>query len=52
MLKKKQREFESKLSSVRIRGNKSNKQLSEIEDVTKFYKLPEKLLKLIMIILK
>ena len=30
-----------KLSSVRIGGNKSNKQLSEIENITKFYKLRE-----------
>ena len=30
--------FESKLSSVRIGGNKSNKMLSEIENITKFYK--------------
>ena len=30
--------FESKLTSVRIGGNKLNKQLSEIENFTKFYK--------------
>ena len=42
-------EFESKLSSVRVVDNKSNKQLSKIENFTKFYKSREKL---IMIILK
>ena len=36
---KNQRKFESKLSSVEIGGNKSNKQLSKIENITKFYKL-------------
>ena len=42
-------EFELKLSSVRVVDNKSNKQLSKIENFTKFYKSREKL---IMIILK
>ena len=42
-------EFESKLSSVRVVGNKSDKQLSKIENFTKFYKSREKV---IMIILK
>ena len=28
-------EFESKLTSVRIGGNKSDKELSEIENITK-----------------
>ena len=30
--------FESQLSSVRVEGNKSEKQLSEIKNITKFYK--------------
>ena len=37
--------FESKLSSVRIGGNKSNKQLSEIEHITTFYKSGEEVIK-------
>ena len=45
MQKKNQREFESRLSSARIGGNKSNKRLSEIEKVTKFYKLQQKVIK-------
>ena len=40
-LEKKRTEFESKLISVRIGGNKSKKQLSEIENITKFYKSQE-----------
>ena len=31
-------EFKSKLSSVRIGGNELNKKLSEIENITNFYK--------------
>ena len=31
-------EFQSKLSIARMRGNKLKKQLSEIEDITNFYK--------------
>ena len=38
---KNQMEFESKLSSIRLGGHKSNKQLSEIENITSFYKLRE-----------
>ena len=38
-------EFESKLNSVRIGVDKSNKQLSNIENNTKFYKLREKVIK-------
>ena len=38
-------EFEPKLSSVRVGGNKPDKQLSEIENITKFYKSPEKVIK-------
>ena len=34
-----------KLSSVRIGGNKSNKPLSEIKNITKFYKSREKFIK-------
>ena len=34
-VEKSQLEFESKLSSVRIRGNKSNNQLSKIENIKK-----------------
>ena len=30
--------FQSKLDSVRIGGNKSNKQLSDMENIKKFYK--------------
>ena len=32
-------EFESKLSSVTIGANESSKQLSEIENISEFYKL-------------
>ena len=42
---KNKREFESKLSSARLGGNKSNKQLSEIEIITKIYKLPKEVIK-------
>ena len=35
---KNQREFESKLSSVKIGGNKPKKQVSEIVNIKKFYK--------------
>ena len=38
-------EFESTLCSVRIGGNKSDKQLSEIENITKFYKSREEVIK-------
>ena len=31
-------EFESKLSSVRIGANESRKELSEIENISEFYK--------------
>ena len=41
---KNQIEFQSKLSSVRVGGNKSDKQLSEIENITKFYKSREKVI--------
>ena len=44
-------EFESKLSSVIIVGNKLDKQLSKLENITKFINC-ERLLKFIMIILK
>ena len=40
-LEKNQMEFESKLSSARVGGNKSDKQLSETENITKFYKSQE-----------
>ena len=39
--KKNLTEFESKLISVRIESNKSKKQLSEIEHITKFHKSRE-----------
>ena len=42
---KNQMEFESKLSSIRMGDLKSNKQLSEIEDITNFYKLREESIK-------
>ena len=45
MWKKNQREFESRLSSTRIGGNKSNKRLSEIEKITKFYKSQQEVIK-------
>ena len=38
-------EFESKLSSAMVEGNKSDKQLSEIENITIFYKLQDKVIK-------
>ena len=44
-VEKNQSEFELKLSSVRIGVNKSNKQLSEIENITKFYKSREQIIK-------
>ena len=44
-------EFESKLSSVIIVGNKLDKQLSKLENITKFINC-ERLLKFIMIVLK
>ena len=40
-----QMEFELKLSSVKIGGTKSGKELSEIEDITKFYISPETFIK-------
>ena len=42
---KKWREFESKLSSVRIWGNKQNKQLSGIENIMNFYESWEEVIK-------
>ena len=42
-------EFESKLSRVRIGANESSKQLSEIENISEFYKSWEKLLNFIML---
>ena len=38
-------QMESKLNSVKIGGNKSNKQLSEIENITNFYKLRQEVIK-------
>ena len=38
-------EFELKLSSIRLGGNKSNNQLSEIENITNFYKSQEEVIK-------
>ena len=38
VIEKNQMKFESKLSSVRVEGNKSDKQLSKTENITKFYK--------------
>ena len=38
-------EFQSKLSIARMRGNKLKKQLSEIEDITNFYKSWEEVIK-------
>ena len=38
-------EFESKLSSIKIKGNKSVKHLSEIENIRKFYKSREEVIK-------
>ena len=37
-------EFESKLSSVRIGDNESRKELSEIENISEFYKSWEKVI--------
>ena len=34
-------EFQLKLSSIRMRGNKLSKQLSEVGHITNFYKLWE-----------
>ena len=45
MLKKNQIEFESKLSSVIMEGNKWNKQLSEIENIRNFYKSEAEVIK-------
>ena len=45
VVEKIQIEFESKFSSVTIGGNKLDKQLCEIENITKFYKLPEEVIK-------
>ena len=39
-------EFKSKLSSVWIGGNKLDKQLCEIENITKFYKSQEEVIKI------
>ena len=38
-------EFEPKLSSVSIGGNKSKKQLSELEKISKFQKSQEEIIK-------
>ena len=38
-------EFDSTLGSVRIEGHKSGKLLSEIENITKFYKSREEVIK-------
>ena len=38
-------EFESKLNSAKVGGNKSNKKLSEMENVMKFYKSQDKIVK-------
>ena len=43
---KNKKEFESKISSVRIGGNKLEKQLNGIEKITKFYKSREEATKL------
>ena len=45
MQKKCKLEFESKLSSERVGNNKSDIQQSEIENIEKFYKLQEKVIK-------
>ena len=42
---KMQMKFESKLSSERVGNNKSDIQQSEIENIEKFYKLQEKVIK-------
>ena len=39
-------EFKLKLSTLRIGCNKSDKQLSEIENITKVYKLQEEVIKI------
>ena len=44
-VEKNQMEFESELSSIRIGRNKSEKQLSEIENITEFYKSWEQVIK-------
>ena len=44
-VEKNQIEFESKLSSIRIGTNKPKKQLSEMENITKFYKSREEVIK-------
>ena len=36
-------EFESKLNSAKVGGNKSDKKLSEMENVMKFYKSQDKI---------
>ena len=38
-------EFESKLNSAKVEGNKSDKKLSEMENVMKFYKSQDKIVK-------
>ena len=38
-------ELESKLSSVKVGGNKTGKKLSEIEYITNFHNSPEKIIK-------
>ena len=38
-------EFQSKLSSIRMGSNKSNRRLSEIENIANFYKLREEVIK-------
>ena len=44
-VEKNQRKFKKILRSVRIGDNKSNKQLSEIENIMTFYKLGEEFIK-------
>ena len=45
MLKKNQMEFKLKLSSIRTGGKNSNKQLTIIANIMKFYKSQEKVIK-------
>ena len=45
VIEKNQMKFESKLSSVRVEGNKSDKQLSKTENITKFYKSRQEVIK-------
>ena len=50
-IEKNQRKFALKLSTVGIGSNKLNQQLSEIENITKLYKLWEEAIRFYMIIL-